>query len=232
MATLFPKCSVEVLPEQDVINNIITATEAGDMVDNLTNNWFAQLIVYGRAAVVKAGKSVTSFDDAAKAAGEVVDKFKRMVLNEIEARDRELDKKLSGEELEERKQHSIKLRGRIDNSMRSGKSVITNAVKHGEIILSTVDDGGHVLFRKDGTPRGKTELQNLIKKAKHEGAPKKSDVEQALDAAVHLARKMVALSPADRKMVMTSLTSKVREFDAERDEIEVEDSKEELAKAA
>ena len=229
MTTLFPKCSIEVLPEQDVINNIITATEAGDMVDNLTNNWFGQLIVYGRQAVVKAGKSITSFDDAAKAVGEVVDKFKRMVLNEIEARDRESVKKLTSEEAEERKQHSIKLRGRIDNSLRSGKSVVTNALKHGEIILSTVDDGGHVLFRKDGTPRGKTELQNLIKKAKHDSSPKKSEVEQALDAAVHLARKMVPLSPADRKMVMASLTSKVKEFDAERDEIEVEEPMAEAA---
>jgi hypothetical protein len=107
--------------------------------------------------------------------------------------------------------------------------VIVNCIKWGDQILKITEDGGHVLLRKDGTTRGKTELQSLLKKAKSESAPKKSEMEQALDAAVHLARKMVPLTVIERKTVMASLTSKIKEFEAEADSVEVEDTEEKVA---
>lgn len=229
----FPKCSVEALPVNEVISNIITATEAGSMVDNLSDSWFGQLLVYGRNAVVKAGKSVTSYEDAAKTVGDVVDVFKSKIKDELVARQLEIERGThTKEEQSELLTRLDSTRAKIDNSLKSGKSVIVNCLKHGEHVLSVVTDGGHILFKKDGTPRGKTALQNLLKQAKAAAQPKKSEVEQALDAAAHLARKMVPLSAADRKMVMTSLTAKMRELDSERDDIEIEDEAEELAEAA
>ena len=225
----FPKCKVAKLPINEVVNNIITATEAGSMVDNLANNWFGQLIVYGAEGVAKA--KAATFEDAAKAFGSVVDDFKKYVMQELDDRRKEVEAgTMSAEDKTEKLERITTDRAKIDNSLKSGKSVIVNCIKWGDQILKITEDGGHVLLRKDGTTRGKTELQNLLKKAKHEAAPKKSEFEQALDAAVHLARKMVPLSPQDRKVVLSSLNTKVKEFDAEREEIEVEDT--EMAEAA
>jgi hypothetical protein len=230
----FPKCTVEILPEQEVINNIITATEAGTMVDNLTNNWFGQLIVYGRQAVVKAGKAITSYDEAAKTVATVVDIFKRKVMTEFDARTVEIEKgTLVGEDKVEALNRITYNRAKVDNSLKSGKSVIVNSLKYGEDILRAVDDGGHILFRKDGTTRGKTELQNLLKKAKTSAAAPKTDLERALDAAATLSRRMVPLNDTERKLVLDTMMSKLTEMDADSDEIEVEDHEvEPVAKAA
>ena len=228
MTISFPKCKVEKRPVNDVVNSIIVAVESGMMVDNLDRNWFGQLIVYGGEGVVKA--KAATFEDAAKAVASVVDDFKKYVMTELDSRRKEVE---SGTMVSDDKTEALQridtTRGKVDNSLKSGKSVIVNCIKWGEQILKITEDGGHILFRKDGTTRGKTELQNLLKKAKHDAAPKKSEMEQALDAAVHLARKMVPLTAIERKTVMSSLTSKIKEFEAEADSVEVEDTEEKVA---
>lgn len=227
-----PKCTVELLPENEVINNLIVAVEAGSMVENLDNNWFGQFIAHSRAAVVKAGKSVSSYDEAAKVVGGTIDHFKKAVMIEMDARAVEIDKTKTGEDLIDAKNKLSTNRGRIDNSIKSAKSVITSALKLGETVLKVTTDGGHVLFRKDGTARGKTELQNLIKRAKAFDAPDQTDLEKAMTAGATLARRLVPLNAADRKLVIDTMRSKLTELDEEAAETEEMEDKDPVAAAA
>lgn len=221
-----PKCTMEVLPENEVINNLIVAVEAGSMVENLDNNWFGQFIAHARVAVVDAGKDVKSFDDAAKVVGGVVDHFKKAIMAELDGRRRDIEGgTLVGEDKVDALNKLSSTRARIDNSIKSAKSVITSALKKGDTILKIVIDGGHILFRKDGTARGKTELQNLVKKSKAFDAPDKTALEKAMDAAATLARRLVDLNVQDRKLVLDTMRTKLAELDEEKEETdEIEDT--------
>lgn len=224
----FPKCSMELIPDQELINNLIVATEAQGMVDNLDNNWFGQTI----ARAQRAGRGCKTFDEASKVVGSVLDELKKNVMKELDVRAVAIK---NGTESEDNKNEALvrigASRAKIDNSLKTAKSILVNSTKLGDTILKVVTDGGHVLFRKDGTPRGKTELQNLIKKAKAFDAPDASDMEKALHAAALLARRMTVLTDEERKVVMTTLKSKLKEMDEEREETEEVEDKD-VAKAA
>ena len=209
----FKACSVEIQPEATFISNIITAVEGQITVDKLFENQFGQMLAIGAAVV--SGKTLDSYEDAAKAIGTEMDTLKKKVFDELDVRRKSVEAKFTGPEKMERLERVAQIKSRADNSFKSAKSVVTSAIRLGDQVLRVVTDGGHILWRSDGNPRGKTELQNLVKEAKSKARAPKSDFEKALDAGATYARRLSVLGQRDRSDIMKIFNEKLSDFIAE-----------------
>lgn len=232
MMVTFKACTLEVKPLQSWINETIMAVEGQITVDKLFENNFAQVLAIGSNAV--SGKTLESYDDAAKAIGTEIDKLKKAVFEELAIRSKDIETKFTGPEKAERLERIGQIKARTDNSLKSAKSVVTNAVKNGDAILRVVKDGGHILWRADGTPRGKTQLQDMIKAAKSAAHAPKSDIEKAMDASLTFARRLAVLDGKQRTDVLRKFSEKLTDLVAEEwgEEDESDDTNAPVAEAA
>lgn len=229
MATVsFPTSIMEAKPLNEMVRTIRTEVQARDMVDNLESTWTGQCSVL--AANEMAGKTYDTFDDAAKAVDVVLKRLREETMKAIAADEEQANKKFAGPDLADALARLTKEKASVYNNLTSMKSVLLTALKRGNDILKVVDDGGHILFRKDGTPRAKTELQNLIKKSKELSKVPLSDIEKAMQRGVAFARSLAVLDQADRSRVLTEMQKKLAELDEASDDFEEEDDS--LAEAA
>jgi len=199
---------------------LVTQVEAQDKVNNLENNWFGQCIVSGQAAM--EGKELASYEEAAKIVSDDVESFRKEVLALLTEREDDAKKKHAGPDLAAELAKVTTLRSKVDNSLRSAKSVLKHAVLHSDSILRSINDGGHVLWRSDGTPRGKTELQALIKDAKK--GREKDPFEKAMESGFTFAKRLAPLTQAERQACLEhfhkALASRIEEEEGEIDDSE------------
>lgn len=217
----FPASIAEAKPMSEMVKTIRTEVQARDMVDNLESTWTGQCSVL--AANEMSGKTYDTFDDAAKAVDVVLKRLREETIKAITADEEHANKKFAGPDLADALARLTKEKASVYNNLTSMKSVLLNSLKQGNNILKVVDDGGHILFRKDGTPRAKTELQNLIKKAKELSKVPLTDLERAMQAGVAFARRLAVLDESDRGRVLSEMQSKLIELDGASDDIEEED---------
>lgn len=227
MSVAFPTPKMEIPTLNDLTKQVIMSAEGKKMVDGMENNWFASTLCIATQHVSKG-----TYDDyhaLAKAMGKEIDVLKTEVFKEIGARRLEDEKALTGPAKTDKMAYWDDIKARVDNSIKSAKSVATNAIKYTDQILKSVTDGGHVLWRKDGSARGKTELQTLIKAAKSHAQVPKSDYEKALDAAQLFAKRLAVLDQRDRSEILALFRDKLEQFIADEDG---EDEEPELEEAA
>jgi hypothetical protein len=224
----FPASIVEAKPLTEMVKTIRTEVQARDMVDNLESTWTGQCSIL--AANEMSGKSYDTFDDAAKAVDVVLKRLREETIKAITSDEEKANKTYAGPDLAEALARLTKEKASVYNNLTSMKSVLLNSLKRGNDILKVVDDGGHILFRKDGSPRAKTELQNLIKKAKDLGKIPLSDIEKAMQRGVAFARSLAVLDQSDRARVLSEMQAKLSELDESSDDYEDEDDS--LAEAA
>ena len=199
----------------DMVTTIRTEIQARDMVDNLESTWTGQCSVL--AANAMSGKSFESYDDAAKVINDVLKDLRNQVVAAIAADEEDAKTKYAGPDLADRLARYTVERKKVYNSLTSMKSVLTKAMKMGDAILGVVDDGGHIMFRGNGDPRAKTELQNLIKAAKKAGTPDVTDFERAMRSGATFARHLASLSESEHGIVMSEFNKKLSEGIADED---------------
>jgi len=206
-AITFKGCAIEAKPRQQWVNETIMAVEGQLTVDKLFENSFGQVLAIGNDAL--RGMTFESYEDAAKAIGVEIVKLQKDVFEELDIRAKDIEAKHTGPEKVERLERVGQIREKMKNSLKSAKSVITNAVRGGEQILGVVKDGGHILWRSDGTPRGKTQLQDLIKESKSAARTPKSDLEKAMDAGITFARRLSVLESVSREDVLRMFNTRL-----------------------
>lgn len=199
----------------DMVSTIRTEIQARDMVDNLESTWTGQCSIL--AANAMAGKSFDSYDDAAKVINSVLKDLRDNVVAAIAADEETAKTEFAGPDLADRLARYTVERKKVYNSLTSMKSVLTKAMKMGDSILGVVDDGGHIMFRGNGDPRAKTELQNLIKAAKKAGTPDVTDFERAMRSGATFARHLASLSESERGIILTEFNKKLSEAVADED---------------
>lgn len=196
----FPAVKTELEPLRKRALTLVTQVEAQDKVNNLEDNWFGQCIIAGQKAM--EGKAIASYEEAAKIVADDVEAFKTEVRALLTEREADAKKKYAGPDLAAELGKVTVLRSKVDNSLTSAKSVLRKAVLNGDTILRTLKDGGHILWRGDGTPRGKTELQGLIKAAKQSHVAPKSDFEKAMESGFTFAKRLASLDQSERQTVL------------------------------
>lgn len=221
MTISFPTVKAEKVAMNDVVKGIINSAEGQVMVDGIENNWYGNIVCLATEEV--RGKSFDSYTELANLVGKQIEVVKTEVFKELASRAAEVERTVTGPSKADQLSRLDKTKAKVDNSIKSAKSVIKTAITLTDQILPEVKDGGHVLWRRDGTARGKTELQTMIKGAKSHARTPKSDLEKAMDAGLTLARRLQPLDQKQRKLVMDAVRDRLEDMDNE-EEGEVDDT--------
>ena len=135
-AITFKGCTIEAKPRQQWVNETIMAVEGQLTVDKLFENSFGQVLAIGNDAL----RGMTFESYAAKAIGVEIVKLQKDVFEELDIRAKDIEAKYTGPEKVERLERVTQIREKMKNSLKSAKSVITNAVRSGEQILGVVKE--------------------------------------------------------------------------------------------
>lgn len=130
-----------------------------------------------------------------------------------------------GAEVSHTKSGAVRITGdkftaKARNSFDSAKSVLLGALKMADAIGASLTDGGTVYLRGDGMPRGKTEMQGLIKRAKsgaagdNDDATETAPLQRALARAADAFKIASGLDESDRRTFLDMLKAQTAQFEA------------------